>query len=265
VKSFDEILAKAKELGPKTIAVAGNPDEALAAALAEAEGEGMGRGAIFPDASRAVQAARQDEADVLLKGSVETTSFMAAILDRQHGLRSGQLISHIAIIEAFGRLLLFTDCGVCLHPTLEEKLEIVRNALPLARALEMAKPKIAVLAVTEKVNPKMPETVDAAELSQMAIPGCVIQGPLAVDLAICPQAAKVKGITGPVAGQADILLVPSVLVGNIFAKGVMYFGRCRFGGVVAGTSRPVAFLSRADTAEVKLNTIALGILMTEGS
>jgi len=264
VKSFDDILAKAKELGPKTIAVAGDPDDALAAALAEAEREGMGRGVIFGDAARAVRAVREGEADVLLKGSVDTKSFMAAILDQDTGLRSGRLISHICIVEAFGRLLLLTDCGVCLRPTLEEKAEILRNALPLARALGMETPKVAVLAAVERVDPKMPETVDAAELSKMDFPGCVVQGPLAVDNAICPHAAAVKGIPGPVAGQADILLVPSVLVGNIFAKGVMYFGRCRYGGVVAGTSRPVAFLSRADTAEVKQNTVALGILLTEG-
>ena len=111
----------------------------------------------------------------------------------------------------------------------------------------------------------MPETVDAAALSRMNLPGCVVQGPLAVDNAVSEEAARTKGITGPVAGRADILLVPSVVCGNIFLKGIMYFSDCRFGGCVAGTSKPVTFLSRADTAETKFHTIALGILLSESN
>ena len=110
-------------------------------------------------------------------------------------------------------------------------------------------PKVAVLAAVEKENSKMPETIDAAALTKMDLPGCRVQGPLALDNAVSPEAAAIKGIDGPVAGHADILLVPSVLAGNILSKGILYFSGCRFGGIVAGTTHPVMFLSRADTAK----------------
>ncbi|MCP4376732.1 MAG: phosphate butyryltransferase, partial [bacterium] len=142
---------------------------------------------------------------------------------------------------------------------------ILKNALPVAHRLGFECPKVAVLAMTETVNPKMPETLDADALSKMDIQGCMVQGPLALDLAVSKHAAEAKGITGPVAGQADILLVPSVLVGNIFCKGIMYFAESRFGGIVAGTTHPVAFLSRSDETDAKLNTIALGVLLGKGA
>ncbi len=189
---------------------------------------------------------------------------MRAVLDRETGLRSGKLLTHVAVVEVSGRILLITDGGIVLNPTLDEKVEIIANAIPIANRLGFAEPKVAVLAAVEKENPKMPETVDAAALSRMDLPGCIVQGPLAVDNAVSQAAADAKGIEGPVAGRADILLVPSVLVGNIFAKGIMYFADSRFGGVVAGTSKPVVLLSRSDTAETKLNTIALGVFLSEG-
>ncbi|MBI5154326.1 phosphate butyryltransferase [Candidatus Poribacteria bacterium] len=261
MKSFAEILERARQLGPKRVAVAGAPDDQLRAALASAEGLGIAVHQAYGEPHEAVEAVRRGEADVLMKGDVETRVFMGAVLDGECGLRGGKLVSHVAVLEVGGRLLLVTDGGIVLNPALEEKAEIILNALPLARALGIAEPRVSVLAAVEKVNPKMPETVDAAELAKRGIPGCRVAGPHSVDVAISPEAARAKGVADGVAGHADILLVPSVLVGNTFCKGIMYFAACRFGGVVAGTSRPVAFLSRADTAETKLNTIALGILM----
>ena len=225
---------------------------------------GLAAPLVYDTAPAAVAAVRSGQADALMKGGVDTRDFMQAILDRERGLRVGRLVSHVAVVEAFGRLLLITDGGVVLNPTLEEKAAIILNAVAIARRLGIELPKVAVLAAVEKENPKMPETVDAAALSRVALPGCVVQGPLAVDNAVSPEAARLKGIAGPVAGHADILLVPSVLAGNLFAKGIMYFSQCRFGGVVAGTSRPVMFLSRSDTAPTRLNTIALGVLLSEG-
>jgi phosphate butyryltransferase len=209
----------------------------------------------------AVRTVRDGRMQVLMKGSVDTKAFMGAILDRDEGLRCGRLISHVAVVEAGGRLILITDGGICLEPTLEDKIDILRNVAPVARSLGMDPAQVAVLAAVEKVDPKMPETLDAQKLAAMGIPGLVIRGPLAVDGAVSDTAARAKGLSGPVVGKADVLLVPSVLVGNIFAKGIMYFADCRFGGVVAGTSHPVCFLSRADTADTKLNTMALGVLM----
>lgn len=261
MKGFDDILAAARRGGPRTVAVAGEPGDELGEAAGLAHQQGIATCRPYPTALAAAAAVRRGEADLLIKGMVDTKDFMAAVLDKEHGLRSGRLVSHVAVIEIRGRLRLVTDSGICISPTLEDKAEIIRNALPLAHRLGMQPARVAVLAAIEKVNPKMPETVDAAELAKLAIPGCVIQGPLAVDNAVSAEAARVKGVTGPVAGQADILVVPSVLAGNMFCKGLMYFADCRFGGIVAGTAKPVAFLSRADTAEAKLNTIALGVMM----
>jgi len=260
MKSFADIIIAARALGPKRMAVAGTPDPELQQAIAMADTQGIACAEIFADPLAAAAAVRSGAADLLMKGEVDTKMFMGAVLDKDCGLRSGRLISHITVIEALGRIMLVTDGGINLNPTLEEKAEIIRNALPLAAKLGMGRPRVAVLAAVEKVNPKMPETIDAEALAKLNIPGCVVQGPLAVDNAVSLEAARLKGISGEVAGRADILLVPSVLVGNIFAKGIMYFSAAKFGGVVAGTSRPVAFLSRADTAETKLNTIALGVI-----
>lgn len=264
MKSFDEIFAAAKKISTTRIAIAGKTDDELASALAEAKRMKLAESEIFPDAPAAVKAVREGKADVLVKGVVETKLFMQAILDKENGLRTGKLINHITVMECFGRLLFITDGGICMNPTLEEKAEILRNCVPFAKRLGLPTPaKAAVLCAVEKVNPKMPETLDAVELSKMDIPGLVIQGPLAIDNAINEEACKVKGITGPVCGRADILLCPNLLVGNIFAKGLMFFTDYRFGGIAAGTLKPVAFLSRADKAASRLNTIALAAVLAD--
>lgn len=262
--SFEDILLMAAEMGPKTIAVAGPVNDELYEALEVARARDMAVAREYANPAEAVAAVRAGDAEVLLKGGVDTGEFMRAVLDAERGLRSGKLISHILVLQAFGRLMLITDGGIVMTPSLEQKAEIIRNALPIAHRLGIRRPRIAVLTASEKVNPRMPETLHAAELSKMDFGDCVVEGPLAVDLAVSPEAARAKGVFGEVAGRADVLLVPSVLVGNIFAKGIMYFGGCRGGGIVAGTSHPVTFLSRSDTAETKLNTIALGILMSGG-
>ena len=263
MNSFTEVLTEAQRIGPKKIAIAGPPNEELTEALVLAGEMGICEPVIFDDALSAATATRSGKTDVLMKSSVSTKDFMKAVLDKDHGLRSGRLISHVLIIEAFGRLVMMTDGGICIRPTLKEKAEIIKNVIPVARRLGIETPKVAVLTATEKVNAKMPETVDAAKLAKMNIPGCLVQGPLAVANAISARAAKTKGISGPVAGHADVLLVSSVEVGNIFAKGIIYFSSCPIGGVVAGTSRPVTLVSRSDTAATKLNTLALGVLMSE--
>ena len=262
MKSFADIIAAARGKGPKKLAVAGEPSAQLIAALARAEREQIAQAVIFEDAASAAMAVRQDQCDVLMKGTVSTKSFMQAVLNKDCGLRGGQLISHVFVAEARGQLILITDGGICINPTLEQKVEIIRNSIPIANAMGIEMPKVAVLAAVEKINPKMPETLEADALSKMDIPGCVVQGPLAVDNAVSVEAARTKGIDGPVAGRADILLVPNVVCGNIFAKSITYFGHCSVGGVAAGTSRPVTFLSRSDTAETKFHTIALGVLMS---
>ena len=263
MKSFADVLAATQRVGPKKIAIAGEPNDELADALARAAGMGIGEAVIFDSANTAAVAVRDGEADVLMKGSVDTPSFMKAVLDKDNDFRTGRLINHVFVFEAFDRLMLLTDAGICIAPDLDDKVEIIRNIIPVARRLGIETPKVAVLAAIEKVNPKMPTTVDAAELSKMDIPGCHVQGPLALDLAISPAAAETKGIPGPVAGQADVLLMPNVETGNILAKALMYMCDSASGGMVSGTKRPVTFSSRSDSADTKLNTIALGVLMSE--
>jgi phosphate butyryltransferase len=296
LKDFAEIRELARGRGPKRVAVAGGADAELLRSLAEARRLGLAVPTLVGDSDRIAGAARtagvnlaefvvvgaNDEAavtplavgllragqcDLLMKGTVDTAGFMKAVLDKDRGLRAGGLVSHIFVTASrrLGRLFLVTDGGISLQPSLEEKAQIIRNALPLARALGAAEPKVAVLAATEKPNPKMPETLDAVELVRMnragQIAGCVVGGPLALDLCVSVQAAEKKGLADPVAGNAEIILVPSVLVGNCTCKGIVYFAGDECGGYVAGAAAPVVFLSRADDAQTRLNSIALGVLM----
>ena len=263
MKSFAEVLAETQRIGPKRVAVAGEPNTELAEAFDRAAGMGIAEPIIFDDANAAAIAVRDSQADVLMKGSVSSKDFMKSVLVKEHDFRTGELISHMFVIECFGRLVIITDGGICIRPTLEQKAEIIRNTVPIAQRLGMAIPKVAVLAAVEKVNPKMPATVDADALSKMALPNCEVQGPLAMDLAISPSAAETKGVPGPVAGHADVLLVPDIESGNIVCKTLMYFCDKPTGGLVSGTKRPVTFSSRADSADTKLHTIALGVLMSD--
>jgi phosphate butyryltransferase len=179
-------------------------------------------------------------------------------------------MSHICAIASrrLGRVLLVTDGGINIAPSLEEKAQIIRNALPLAAALGIDRPRVAVLAATEKPNPRMPETLDAVELARMSrdgrLSGCAVGGPLALDGCVSAEAAARKGIQDPVAGAADIILVPSAVAGNAMCKAIMYFAGDEAGGFVAGAAAPVVFLSRADDARDRLNSIALGVLMSGG-
>ncbi len=297
LKSFDEIRSAALARGPKRLAVAGAADADLLCGLARAAELGLvspvvvGPGEELSSAAAAAGVdlsawtvveesdtgeiplvaagmVRKGRADFLIKGNTSTAAFMKAVLDERRGLRGNGLMSHIFVTESarLGRLLLVTDGGINIAPSLEDKAEIVRNALPLAVALGIGQPRVAVLAAVEKVNSKMPETGDAARLVEMnqadELPGCIVAGPYAVDNAISPEAAAKKGITGPVAGRADIILVPTVLVGNTFCKGISYFAGERCGGYVAGARAPVVFLSRADDVETRVNSMALGVLMS---
>jgi len=262
MKTFADILSAARDKGPRGLAVAGAPNVELEEAIQRAEQEGLASPQVFDSADSAAIAVRDGECDVLMKGSVSTKAFMQAVLKKEHKLRSGHLISHVFVTELRGRLIIITDAGVCIAPTLEEKVEIIRNAIPLANRLGIELPKVAVLAAVEKVDPKMPVTVEADALSKMAIPGCVVQGPLALDLAVSPAAAETKGVSGPAAGRADILVVPDVAAGNIFAKSIMYFSNCPTGGLVVGTNKAVTFSSRSDSADTKFHTLALGVLMS---
>ena len=218
----------------------------------------------------AARLVRDDEADFLMKGIVDTAVIMRAILNRDNGLRTGRMISDVLAleIEGYDHLFLVTDPAMSIAPTLPQKADLVRNAVDIAHALGNDNPKVAVLAAVEKVNEKMPCTVDAAELQAMnergEIEGCVVQGPLQFDNAVSEEAAKHKGISGAVAGNADIMLVPDIEAGNMLVKAAEFFGHAKKAGVIVGAKAPVALTSRASSAESKLYTIAIARLVARG-
>jgi len=205
---------------------------------------------------------------ILLKGKIKTANLLKAVLDKERGLRDEKHISDVFVFEDQRKdkshLVLMSDGGVNIKPDLQAKVSIIKNALMVANKLGIEKPKVALLSAVEVVNTDMEETTEAAILAKMnergQIPGCIIDGPLALDNAISEFAVKKKGINSPVAGQADILIVPDLACGNIFGKSIMYYARFPEGNLVVGTRAPVLIPSRAGKSESKLNAIALSIL-----
>lgn len=217
--------------------------------------------------SKAAELVRDRKADLLMKGMVDTGLIMRAVLSRENNLIKSPLISHVAVMEVsgFDRLFYVTDSAMNIAPALEQKAAILKNAVEVAHALGNELPKAAVLCAVEKVNPKMPCTLDAQELAmknrQGDIPGCLVDGPLALDNAVCEEAAKHKGISSPVAGNADILLVPDIEAGNMLNKSMEYFGHAKKAGIMMGAKMPIVLTSRAASPQSKMYSIALGVLI----
>lgn len=218
-------------------------------------------------AARAAAAlARDGAAHMLMKGSLHTDHFMAAVVARESGLRTDRRISHafVMAVAAYPKLFILTDAAVNIAPTLQEKADIAQNAIDLARALGVVRPKLAVLCATESVNPSMPATLDAAALSKMAdrqqIRGGDIDGPLAFDNAISREAADQKGIVSRVAGDADILLVPDIEAGNMLYKELTWLAGAGAAGLVLGTRVPVLLTSRSDSVDARVNSCAVAVL-----
>lgn len=220
-------------------------------------------------AVRAVQIVSSGQADILMKGLVATSDLLRAALDRETGLRSGELLSHVMVysIPSYHKLLFMTDGGMVTYPDLNQKVQIVKNAVKVAKALGVNPIKVAALCAVEAVNPSMQSTLDAAALSKMSqrgqIKDCIIDGPLALDNAISRAAAEHKGIKSPAAGDADILLVPNIEAGNILGKSLTYFGGAKSAGVVMGAKCPIVLVSRADSHESKLYSIALASIIKQ--
>lgn len=214
---------------------------------------------------KAVKLVRDKEADVVMKGLVDTSIILKAVLDKEIGLRQSPVLSHVAVFEVPGydRLFYLTDAAMNIAPDMETKKHIISNAVKVAHALGNENPIVAALCAVEKVNPKMQATLDAAALVEAnqagQIPGCTVIGPLALDNAISVEAAHHKGITDPNAGHADILLVPAIEVGNVFYKSMVFMAWAKNAGVIVGAKAPVVLTSRADSDETKLNSIALAL------
>jgi phosphate butyryltransferase len=294
-REYDEMLVLAKKYAPLKVVVAAAEEDTVLAALKEAEEAGLCRPLLIgdrdailrlskevgyvpdeaaithvPDKDRAAMAAvkmaSSGEADLVLKGLVQTSSLMKAILDKSGGLRTEKLISHLFMIRLPGyhKFLSLTDGGINIAPTLDEKKAILQNAIEFYHLLGLEKPKIALLAPVETVSEKMTCTVDAAILSKMAergqIQGALIDGPLAFDNAISKESIREKGIVTDVGGDADILFVSNIEMGNGLFKGLVYFGQGVPAAVMLGTKKPVIVTSRADSARCKFLSIALNIL-----
>lgn len=290
-------IDRAVQLDTKTVAVAAAEDEEVIEAVAHALDSNLARFILFGNrekilalikekypkgeedcrikikhvdssnaaAEEAVKSVKNSEAHVLMKGNIPTSLLLKAVLNKDYGLRTGNILSHTAVFEipGYDKLILITDSGMNIAPDLEQKVQIIKNAVSIARSIGIENPRVAPLAAVEVVNPAMQATLDAAALTVMnmrgQINGCIVEGPLALDNAVSVFAAEHKGITGKVAGKADILLVPTIEVGNALYKSLVYFANAKVGGVIAGAKAPIVLTSRSDTAESKLYSLALAL------
>ncbi len=222
-------------------------------------------GSDLAKASRiSVELAKEGKGHLILKGKVDTAVLLKAVLDKENGLKTSEVISDVLAYEHPEGLKLMSDGGINILPELHEKVAIIRNAVQVAQALGSTNPKVALLSAIESVNPKMPSTVEASIIAKMnergQISGCTVDGPLAFDNAVDQDAARTKGIVSPVAGLADILIVPNIEAGNIFGKALTYYCRYRVAHVVMGTKVPILIASRADDGETKMLCMAMGLI-----
>lgn len=293
MRSFKELTGAAYSSKPRLAVVAGGDEVEVLQAISDARDKGFTVGYIVGDeratqelaakkglsldgyelvdvpdetaiSTRTARLAREVSADMVVKGTVNTASFLKALLDKELGFATGRLLSHIGVIEAKGydRLFFLTDGAMNISPSLEQKQVICQNAIDLAKLLGVEPVRVAVIAAVESVNPSMPATVEAAAIAKMAergqIRGALVDGPMALDNAISKESAAIKGINSPVAGDADVLLVPNIEVGNAVYKAMVYFAGVKAAGLVVGASIPIVLTSRSDDRENRFLSLALG-------
>lgn len=295
--NFKKVIEEAKKLGLVTVSVAAAQDREVLEAIKDANQLGLIKAILVGDenqiktlfdelglstcaaiihepdmdkaALKAAELVHNGEAQILMKGLINSSNFLRAALDKEVGLRSGKILSHFAAFEIPGekKLAFHSDGGMNISPTLEEKKQILVNAVEALNTMGIKKPNVAVLTANEQVNPKMPATVDAKALEDMwkngEFPPCVVEGPIAMDVAASKEAAKHKGIESKIAGDVDFFLVPSIEAGNMVGKTLVNYAKARIAGVILGASNPIVMVSRSDNAEAKVNSIALACLMTK--
>jgi len=214
-------------------------------------------------AMKAVELIRENKADFIMKGKIQTADFLRAVVNKEKGLRTGSVMSHIAIFEVptYHKLLAVTDGGMMMYPNLNDKKQIIENAVNAFIAMGYEKPKVAVLTAVESVNPKMPETVDADMLKKMHqggdIKNCIIEGPISYDLVMSKESAKIKGFDSPITEDVDILVVPNMTTGNILGKSLIYSAGAKMAGFIVGAKVPIVLTSRGSSAEEKYLSIVL--------
>lgn len=212
---------------------------------------------------KAADMARDGEVDCIIKGKTETGALMKVLVNRERGIRKNDTMSLLAFMESpnYHKVFAITDVGLLTYPSKDQKKAAIQNAAEAFHALGVEQPKVAILAAVEKVNPKMKETVEAAEIKEEGVEGCIIEGPISYDLAMDPASAPIKGYVSPVAGDADLLVVPDIVSGNIAAKTITVIGGGRTGGVVLGAKVPVLLVSRAASADDKYMSIVIAALV----
>lgn len=298
-QKFDDIVAKVKGCGMKKVAIAAAQDSAVLEAVKEAKARGIADAILVGDEPKireiaaelnmdldgfeiihepdmiqasltAVKLAHDGKADMYMKGLIDSKNFLKSVLDKEVGLRTGGALSHVCVFEIPGidRLLFLTDVAFMTYPTLEDKVNIIKNTLPVCKACGVDIPKVAPLAAVEVLNPKMPVTVEAVELTRMCeegeLTGCIVDGPLSLDLAIDAEAAKHKGATDrKIQGDADVLLFPDIHAGNLVYKAIVHMVQVKNGCILTGTKVPVILTSRSDSFETKVNSIALAAVVAE--
>ena len=297
-KNFEELFSQLKAVSTKKLAVAVAQDEPVLEAVNLAKDRGVVDSILVGDKAKiekiaknidmdlskfeiideedpqkatlkAMELVSTGQADMVMKGLIDTATFLRGVLNKEVGLRTGKLMSHVAVFEIDGidRLILLTDAAFNTYPDIKAKAQIINNSVMVAKACGIEYPKVAPICAVEVVNTDMPATVDASLLSKMndrgQIKGCIVDGPLALDNALSEEAAHHKGIKGEVAGKADILLFPNIEAANVMYKALTYTAKTRNGGILVGTSAPVILTSRADSCETKVNSIALAALVAE--
>ncbi|MDP3386430.1 MAG: bifunctional enoyl-CoA hydratase/phosphate acetyltransferase [Eubacteriales bacterium] len=299
INNLDHLISLVKSLPKKVIAVAAAEDAEILEVVEETEKIGLAQFILVGDkrkiehlalthhktinckiidepdhqkaAERAVKLVVDKEADAVMKGLLHTGVFLKAVLKKDGGLNIGKFISQISIFEkpSGDGLMLLTDCAMAIAPNLEEKKKIIENAIEIAQIIGYEMPKVALLSAVETINPEIQDTLDAAILSKMAdrgqIKGGIVDGPFALDNAVSVEAAKHKGITGEVAGRADILIAPNLQVGNVIHKSITYFACKDLASAIVGAGAPVIITSRTDTVRTKVLTIALACYIAKAS
>lgn len=292
MRNLDDLIKKAKDYKMKRVVVVGAEDTEALNAVSAAHDEGFADPVLVGDkeiiqenlkkigktfdivhaensqdtAEKGIRLVSSGAADVVMKGNIKTSILLKAALNKDWGLRTGNVLSHCAVLDTpyLDKLIFVTDGGMIIRPDLNQKVSIINNAVKLAKSLGIETPKVGVIAAVEVVNPDMPETKDAAILTQMnrrgQIKDCIVDGPLGIDNALDMTAAKIKKVTGEVAGQADILLVPDIHSGNFLGKSAVYLAGGKIAGLILGCSAPIVVVSRANDAQSKMASLALGVL-----
>lgn len=297
IDTFQALIEAAQRMGPVRVAVAAAHDPEVLKAVDQARQENIAQVTLVGDRPaieayaaqtgvdltdfaiqhepspqqagyQAISLARDGKADVVVKGQIKTADLLGIALNRHVGIRGSGLLSHVALFElpSLDRLLYLSDSGVAMYPDVYQKLQIINNAVAVAHQFGVERPRVALLAASATVHPKIPASIDALALTKMAeqgwVEGALVDGPLGLESAISPRAAELEEARSPIGGRADILIVPNVEAGNIVAKGLLYFAHARMAGLVVGARVPILINSRADTAEARYLSLALASVLS---